>query len=53
MMDKKMKSLTPKGMKLLIDSNLPKDTEVAWGAALTVCSMVTIAKANKVLDKFP
>lgn len=48
------KNIKSKGLKILVDdSSMPKDHEVAWGAAATVCSMMVVAQANNILDKFP
>lgn len=37
-------------MKVLIDSNLPKEPDMAWGAALTVSAMIAVAKVNDLID---
>lgn len=53
MLDKKAEGKKPVALKILIDSNLPKDPDMAWGAALTVSTMVAVAKSQDLLDQFP
>lgn len=43
----------PKGMKILIDSHVPPAAGLSSSSAFTVCSAVTTAHANGVLDKIP
>ena len=41
---------TPKGMKILIDSNVPAAAGLSSSSAFTVCTAITTAHANGVLD---
>lgn len=43
----------PKGMKILIDSHVPAAAGLSSSSAFTVCTAVTTAHANGVLDKIP
>lgn len=52
MLAKKAEGKKPMGLKILIDYNFPKDPDLAWGAALTVSTMIAIAKAHDLLDHF-
>jgi len=43
----------PVGMKILIDSNLPQAGGLSSSAAMVVCTAITTAHANGILDKIP
>ena len=47
----KAANIKPVGLKILMDSNFPKDVELGWGSAITTCSIMVTAQANGVLDK--
>jgi len=44
---------TPAGMKILIDSNVPPAAGLSSSSAFTVCSAITCAHANGILNKIP
>ena len=43
----------PVGMKILIDSNVPPAAGLSSSSAFTVCSAITCAHANGILNKIP
>lgn len=43
----------PVGLKILIDSNVPPAAGLSSSSAFTVCSALTVAHANGVLDQIP
>jgi galactokinase len=49
----KSKVAKPCGLKILIDSNVPPAAGLSSSSAFTVCSAITTAHANGVLDQIP
>ena len=43
----------PKGLKILIDSHVPPAAGLSSSSAFVVCTAVTIAHANGIIDKIP
>ena len=44
-------SVTPQGMKILIDSNVPAAAGLSSSSAFTVCAAITTAHRNGVIEK--
>ena len=53
MLDKKSSGKKLIGLRILIDSNVSKDPDVAWGAAVAVGTMVAVVKAHALGAELP